>query len=263
MQRQLNTWQLKGTFYRHYNRLSDKLDGLFSRTKKGHDDRGECVRARKLWLIRRLAEKHAPELLRESSASGTSAAVHQSRGATQAAARGQALQTAYAYLVEVKRMLKKLAPRGGGRLTNAQSTLRRYVHQVFRAVRPFLTISLPSSAVLAALCCALEEGQYSEAGRDLGIRHHDIKRHKELFVERFARGVLRNPLALSPNIFLSSPTACSSTPFSFSLSLDPLGVDRCAWTPTVERCARSYARCCNRKCARILPQCVLCNAWHP
>ena len=79
------TARLKKTFYNHFNQLDTALEGIF--TKKAKRDQQSMVEARKLWLIRRLAEKHAPQLLQQAAALCT-IAVHPSRAVTQTALRG-------------------------------------------------------------------------------------------------------------------------------------------------------------------------------
>jgi hypothetical protein len=82
------------TFLRHYKKLEDVLEGehkLCSRpifTKKELLQRPSLVKARKLWLIRKLVEKHAPALLQQRNASACATGVHPNLGATQTAMRG-------------------------------------------------------------------------------------------------------------------------------------------------------------------------------
>ena len=82
------TARLKKTYYRHYNQLDTALEGIF--TTKAKREQHSMVEARKLWLIRRLAEKHAPQLLQQASAPCTTAA-HPNRAVTQTALRGRHL----------------------------------------------------------------------------------------------------------------------------------------------------------------------------
>jgi hypothetical protein len=119
--------RLTTQFYDHYNKLESKLvnprgngpekGGIFS--AKDLADNQELVDARKVWLIRRLAEKHAPELLHVTNNVTTQP------GGTQDVLCEQSLHEAY--VKGAKKTIEMLAPRGGGRLTNARSTLRRYV----------------------------------------------------------------------------------------------------------------------------------------
>jgi hypothetical protein len=82
------TARLKKTYYRHCNQLDTALEGIF--TKKVKREQHSMVEARKLWLIRRLAEKHAPQLLQQASAPCTAVA-HPNRAVTQTALRGRHL----------------------------------------------------------------------------------------------------------------------------------------------------------------------------
>ena len=133
--------RLSKTFYNHYNNLNSVLvtprkqgadkGGIFS--KKDLADGGTVVAARKEWLIRRLAEKHAPNLLRAAAPNTAVAATVSTESAplsTASVLREQALHTAY--IAGAKQTIKMLAPRPGetkktGRLTNARATLRRCV----------------------------------------------------------------------------------------------------------------------------------------
>ena len=174
-------------FYDHYKALETKLvnprgkkGGIFS--LKELTDNKELVDARKVWLIRRLAEEHAPELLRGAEA------VTAQPGRTKDALRQQALHEAY--VKGAKKTIEMLAPRGGGRLTNARSTLRRCVLFYFilfllhgHTECDATLLAHSDRAVLAALCCVLEKGQYRSAARDLHINNHDVTRHKDLLVD--------------------------------------------------------------------------------
>ena len=112
----------------------------------------------------------------------------------------------------------------------------RHSCSIALALHVLMLFCLFCRAVLGALCCCLEKGQYRQAGRDLQIEHHDISRHKDQLVDLIKSNDLREVCLVFHSTHLSSILFTNMT-------------DRCVlWS------CRSGSRCVASQDQRVLSQ---------
>ena len=111
------------TYFDHVNILEKSVNETFDDLFKHVKDQS-VVEARRFHLMRHLAGKYCHQLIGVTNKSSAAKdAVSSQRSAAQREERQRELETAvFDGIIDT---IKNLAPRGGGKLTNARSVLRR------------------------------------------------------------------------------------------------------------------------------------------